>query len=60
MQRIIDFELGLDGDASEQVVEHDWGASFLSPSIPLVWDANWVLIERPGMSAEEIAGSPTR
>ncbi len=55
MQRIRDFELGLDGDAAERVVERDWGALYLSPSIPLVWDANWVLIERTGMSAEEIA-----
>ena len=48
MQRIIDFELGWTRDAAEQVVEHEWGASYLSPSIPLVWDANWVLIERRG------------
>ncbi len=54
MQRIIDFEIGLERAACEQVVEHEWGASFLCPSIPLVWDANWVLIERPGMSAAEI------
>ncbi len=54
MQRILDFELALDGDAAEQVAEHEWGASFLSPSIPMVWDANWVLVERPGMGAAEI------
>ena len=55
MGRIIDFEIELDRDACEQVAEHEWGASFLCPSIPLIWDANWVLIERPGMSAAEIA-----
>ena len=54
MQRILDFELALDGDAAEQVAEHEWGASFLSRSIPMVWDANWVLVERPGMGAAEI------
>lgn len=55
LERILDFEIGLERAACEQVVEHEWGASFLCPSIPLVWDSNWVLIERPGMSAAEIA-----
>ncbi len=55
MGRIIDFEIELDRDACEQVAEHEWGASFLCPSIPLIWDANCVLIERPEMSAAEIA-----
>ncbi len=54
MGRITDFEIELDRDCCEQVVEREWGASFLCPSIPLVWDANWVLIERPGMSVAEI------
>ncbi len=55
LERILDFEIGLDRAASEQVVEHEWGTSFLCPSIPRVWDSNWVLIEDPEMSAEEIA-----
>ncbi len=55
MERILEFEIGLERDACEQVVEHEWGASFLCPSIPLVWSANWLLIERAGMSAAEIA-----
>jgi ribosomal protein S18 acetylase RimI-like enzyme len=55
LERILDFEIGMDRVATEQVVEHEWGTSFLCPSIPLVWDCNWVLIERPGLSAAEIA-----
>jgi ribosomal protein S18 acetylase RimI-like enzyme len=52
--RLEDFEIGLDRRASDQVTEHDWGTAFLNPSVPLLWDANWILIERPGIGFAEI------
>ena len=39
---------------AERIDHHEWGRVFLSPAIPLVWDANWVLIERAGMAVDEI------
>ena len=55
LERCLRFELELDRRAAERIEETDWGAVFLSPSIPLVWDANWILVERPGLAAAEIA-----
>ena len=52
--RIEDFEIELDRRATEELIEHDWGAAFLNPSVPLLWDANWVLIEQPGLRFAEI------
>ncbi|HEY6145378.1 MAG TPA: GNAT family N-acetyltransferase [Solirubrobacterales bacterium] len=52
--RLLEFELALDRRANEQVVEYEWGRAFLSPGLPLAWDANWALIERPGMTVEEV------
>lgn len=51
--RLLDFELALDERSNEEVVAYDWGRAFLSPTLPLAWDANWVLIERAGMTAAE-------
>jgi GNAT superfamily N-acetyltransferase len=52
--RLLEFELELDVATSEEIVDHDWGRAFLSPALPLVWDANWILIERAGMTAEAV------
>jgi GNAT superfamily N-acetyltransferase len=52
--RLLEFELALDQRANEEVVEYDWGHAFLSPTLPLAWDANWALIERAGMTATEV------
>ena len=54
LERFEQFETGLERDACEIVERTDWGEVFLSPSIPLVWDASWILVERPGLSAREI------
>ncbi|HEV7615771.1 MAG TPA: GNAT family N-acetyltransferase [Solirubrobacterales bacterium] len=56
-QRLLDFELRLDLLTSERSDAYDWGRSFLSPGLPEVWDANWVLIERAGMSAAEVVAA---
>jgi ribosomal protein S18 acetylase RimI-like enzyme len=55
--RLLEFELALDRRANEEVVEYGWGTAFLSPALPLAWDANWVLIERSGMSAGEVVAA---
>lgn len=51
---LLEFELGLDLKISEEIREYEWGRAFFCPSLPLVWDLNWVLIERPGMPAAEV------
>jgi GNAT superfamily N-acetyltransferase len=51
-RRLLDFEIGLDRAVSDEVVEEDWGTTFLCPSTPLIWDNSWIAIERTGLSAE--------
>jgi GNAT superfamily N-acetyltransferase len=55
--RLLEFELALDERANEEVIEYGWGRAFLSPTLPLAWDANWALIERAGMSAAEVVAA---
>jgi GNAT superfamily N-acetyltransferase len=55
--QLLEFELALDRKANEEVVEHPWGTAFLSPALPLAWDANWALIERVDMSAAEVVAA---
>jgi GNAT superfamily N-acetyltransferase len=54
---LLEFELSLDRRSNEEIVEYGWGQAFLSPALPLAWDANWALIERPGMSAAEVVAA---
>lgn len=51
---LLEFELGLDLRVSEEIREYEWGRAFFCPSLPLVWDLNWALIEQPGLSADEV------
>jgi GNAT superfamily N-acetyltransferase len=51
---LLEFELSLDLEISDEVNTHDWGRAFLCPTLPRVWDLNWVLIERAGMTAQEV------
>ena len=53
-EELLEFELELDRRSNEEVVDYPWGRAFLSPALPLAWDANWALIERSGMSAAEV------
>lgn len=52
--QLLGFELELVALVCDEVVEHEWGRAFLTPSLPLVWDASWLLIERPGLEANEM------
>jgi predicted N-acetyltransferase YhbS len=55
--RLLDFELALDRRSNEKVVDYEWGQAFLSPALPLAWDANWALIERVGMTSAEVVAA---
>jgi GNAT superfamily N-acetyltransferase len=55
--QLLEFELALNRRANEEVVEYPWGRAFLSPSLPLAWDANWALIERSGMAPAEVVAA---
>ncbi|HKO37290.1 MAG TPA: GNAT family N-acetyltransferase [Solirubrobacterales bacterium] len=51
---LLEFELSLDLKISDEVIAHDWGRVFLCPTLPLVWDLNWALVEQEGMTALEV------
>lgn len=55
--RLLDFELALDRRSNEEVVDYEWGQAFLSPALPLAWDANWALAERAGMTSAEVVAA---
>src|SRR5215218_421675 len=55
--QLLDFELALDRRSNEEVVDYEWGRAFLSPALPLAWDANWALIERAGMTSAEVVAA---
>jgi GNAT superfamily N-acetyltransferase len=52
---LLAFELALDERVVDEVRREPWGRAFLTPSTPLVWDSNWVNIERMGLSVAEVA-----
>ncbi|HEY2054078.1 MAG TPA: GNAT family N-acetyltransferase [Solirubrobacterales bacterium] len=51
---LLAFELALDEDVCDAVHRESWGLLFLTPSAPLVWDANWVGVEQVGMSVDQV------
>lgn len=53
-RRLLDFELDLARRSCDEVVEAGWGAAFLSPSLPQVWDASWLAVEETGLTSEEL------
>jgi ribosomal protein S18 acetylase RimI-like enzyme len=56
LQRCRDFELDREAAAAERVEDTGDGVmAVLSPGIPLVWDANYLLVEEPELPAERIA-----
>jgi GNAT superfamily N-acetyltransferase len=52
--RLLAFELALDEQVCDEVHRESWGRLFLTPSAPLIWDANWVGIEQTGLSIEQV------
>lgn len=55
LERIVDFRRRLQRDAAERVVPLTHGTAFLSPSIPQVYDHNYVSVEEPTVGADELA-----
>jgi len=53
LQRFIDFELAIYKAASEEVRPCEGGYAMLNPTLDLVWDANDVILDEPGVSAED-------
>lgn len=51
---LLAFELALDEKVCDEVHQEGWGRLFLTPSAPLIWDANWVGIEEVGLSVAQI------
>jgi GNAT superfamily N-acetyltransferase len=51
---LLTFELALDQKVCDQVHQESWGRLFLTPSAPLIWDANWVGIEEVGLSVDQV------
>jgi ribosomal protein S18 acetylase RimI-like enzyme len=60
LRSILEWEIEREERVAEHVEEHGWGRAFLSPTVPLVWDANWVLIEQTGMAVDEIIDAADR
>jgi hypothetical protein len=51
---LLNFELALDVEVCDEVHQESWGRLFLTPSMPLIWDANWVAIEETGLRLEQV------
>ncbi len=51
---LLAFELALDEKVCDEVHRESWGRLFLTPSAPLIWDANWVGIEEVGLSVDQV------
>jgi hypothetical protein len=60
LERCFAFEVELKRTACDLVEETELGTAFLSPSLPLVWDASWVLLERDDLEAPEVAALADR
>ena len=52
--RFLAFELALDDRVVDEVRRESWGRAYLTPSTPLVWDANWVASSGRGWSVDEV------
>ena len=51
---LLAFELGLDEHVCDEIHRLPWGRLFLTRSLPLIWDSNWVGIEQTGLSVEQL------
>lgn len=51
---LLTFELGLDERVCDEIHRLPWGRLFLTRSLPLIWDSNWVGIEQTGLSVEQL------
>jgi len=54
LERCARFETELGLAIAERVDRYAWGLAAFDDQLPLVWDANYIVVEWPGMSAKEI------
>jgi hypothetical protein len=54
-RRLLDFEIALGTATSDEAIEADWGLARLTPSLPLLWDANRISVEKTELSMRELA-----
>ena len=55
LERCIESEFTRERDTAERAVPFATGVALLMPSLPLVSDGNYLLVERPGLEASELA-----
>jgi ribosomal protein S18 acetylase RimI-like enzyme len=55
LRRLVELTYGLEQDAAELVVPVDGGVGVLNPSLPLLWDQSYLIVERPGLDARQVA-----
>lgn len=51
---LLEFEIALAAGVADEVRTEDWGRTFLSPSLPLVWDASYIALERAGIGMADV------
>jgi hypothetical protein len=54
LRRCLDMEIERDFEICERVDRYEWGFALLNPTLDRVWDANCIVVERPGMPVDEI------
>lgn len=54
-RQLIEFELAIDAAVADETIVAGWGRGFLTPTLPLVWDATSLALEAPGMTMREVA-----
>ena len=55
MNRMLEFELALESSVAETVEPVEGGVAVLNPSVPLVWDDSFLVLDRNGRTARELA-----
>jgi hypothetical protein len=54
-RRMFELELELERSIAEIVAPIDGGFAVLNPSVPLIWDDSYLVIEQAGRSARDLA-----
>ena len=57
---LLEFEIGLDATAADEVRREVWGRALLSPSLPLIWDASYLALERTGLAMASVEALANR
>jgi GNAT superfamily N-acetyltransferase len=61
LELVMSHVLARDEDGADRVEEWEHGAALVSPSLPVLWDANYLRVERPaGLDAPALAAEAER